>query len=49
MKFKVNVAEVSDFLYDNTKTYFSNQTVTATNILGSKTIDGNVRGVKLLK
>lgn len=49
VKFKVNVAEVSDFLYDNTKTYFSNQTVTATNILGSKTIDGNVRGVKITK
>ncbi|AQX08174.1 MULTISPECIES: DUF4270 domain-containing protein [Elizabethkingia] len=49
VKFKLSVAEVSDFLYDNTKTYFSNQNVTATNVLGSKNIDGFVRGVKITK
>ncbi|WP_288790648.1 DUF4270 domain-containing protein [uncultured Elizabethkingia sp.] len=49
VKFKLSVAEVSDFLYDNTKTYFSNQTVTATNVLGSKNINAFVSGVKITK
>lgn len=50
MKFKLNVHEVTDFLYDNTKTYFSNQVVaTGANPLGTKQIDGNVRGVKITK
>ncbi|OBS13180.1 hypothetical protein ATE49_14035 [Elizabethkingia miricola] len=50
VKFKLNVHEVTDFLYDNTKTYFSNQVVaTGANPLGTKQIDGNVRGVKITK
>ncbi|MDE5526710.1 DUF4270 domain-containing protein [Elizabethkingia meningoseptica] len=48
-KFTVRVAEVGDFLYDTSVPVYSNQTVNEITPLGSKVIDGNVRGIKITK